>query len=438
MSAESSIFSPLAAKDFRGLIGSHAAGVFNDNLFKQAFVLAMAFGAENGAIAAAAVALYTAPFFLFASLAGAVADRFDKARSYRALKLAEIGLMGAACVGFAVDSTPLLLGTLGLMGMQSAFLGPLRQGLLTERLAQSRWSASNAWMSATTFLAILIGMAAAGLLAVTPAAGVWSGVLAILCAGAGWLSARRLTVRGRADPDRRIDPNLAAGVAKLLAGVLGHRTLRGLALLIAWFWFMGALAMSAVPIWVREALGGTEATATALMALFAVGVGAGAVASQSIGRGKPSWAVSALGAGLISASASVLACVGAAEMSAADLLRTTTGLSVSGAVLTLALGGGLFITPLQTRLQIAAPLHRRGEVFAAGGAINAIASTIAAGVVTLLTAASIPPASAFLIAGALNAPVVLHVALRAFGARHQGAPAACNHAISAAAASGSR
>ena len=100
----------LRRRRFLPLFVTQSLGAFNDNLFKNAivflvtFVLAEQSGLNAPLLVAAAGGIFIFPFFLFSANAGQLADKYDKARLVRILKLTELALMIAAGVGFLVGS----------------------------------------------------------------------------------------------------------------------------------------------------------------------------------------------------------------------------------------------------------------------------------------------------------------------------------------------
>lgn len=54
--------------------------------------------------------------------------------------------------------------------------------------------------------------------------------------------------------------------------------------MVAWFWLIGAIVLSVLPLIVKEALGGSEIAIKAYLAIFAVAVGSAAAAWMSAGR----------------------------------------------------------------------------------------------------------------------------------------------------------
>ena len=89
----------MQSRRFGPLFWTQFLGGFNDNFFKQAMALLIAYriGASSGldpaALTALAGATFVAPFILFSALAGRLADTMDKAVLAQRLKIVEIGLM---------------------------------------------------------------------------------------------------------------------------------------------------------------------------------------------------------------------------------------------------------------------------------------------------------------------------------------------------------
>ena len=143
-------------------------GAFNDNLLKFAMLFLANFGIYANApekaeiLAAAATGLFIAPYFLFSALAGQLADRIDKARLIRWIKLAEVLIMGIGLAGFWFQSIPALMTALFLMGLHSTIFGPVKYSILPQHLREHEIMGGTGLIEAGTFLAILGGQLLAG------------------------------------------------------------------------------------------------------------------------------------------------------------------------------------------------------------------------------------------------------------------------------------
>jgi MFS family permease len=94
-----------------------------------------------------------------------LADKYDKARLARLTKLLEIVIMGVALSGFMMHSLEVLLLALFLLGLQSTLFGPVKYAILPQHLHENELVGGNALVESGTFVAILMGTLAGGLLA---------------------------------------------------------------------------------------------------------------------------------------------------------------------------------------------------------------------------------------------------------------------------------
>src|SRR5215469_16009107 len=161
-------FRLLVSRRFYGLFIAQFFGALNDNLFKNALVIVVAYQSGGTSqdievLVTIATALFISPYFIFSATAGQLADKFEKAHLIRWLKLWEIAVMSLATVGFALGSLNFGLAVLCLLGVQAAFFGPVKYGILPELLPPEDLVSGNAVIEAGTFLAILIGTIAGGL-----------------------------------------------------------------------------------------------------------------------------------------------------------------------------------------------------------------------------------------------------------------------------------
>jgi 1-acyl-sn-glycerol-3-phosphate acyltransferase len=354
----------LRTRRFAPLFWTQLLGAFNDNLFKSALVVALTFGAFRDAalpidaLVNLATALLVLPFFLFGSLAGQLADRFDKATLARALKVGELVAMGLALIGFQLASLPLLFVSLFLMGTQSAFFGPIKYALLPQHLKPEELVAGNAAVEAGTFVAILGGTLAGALIVAIPNVGVpLVGGAIVLVALFGILTAKAIPA-APGSAHAKVDPNLVRGTRELLRVARRDRAVWGAIVGLSVFWLGGAVILGQLPR-LAEALGGAEDALTILLASFSFGIGAGSFVAERIARGRI----------LVGSVPFALAAIGA--LTAWLPSAASVG---SAAVLLFAIGvfGGLFAVPLMTLLQARAREDERARVIAANNVVNSL------------------------------------------------------------------
>jgi acyl-[acyl-carrier-protein]-phospholipid O-acyltransferase/long-chain-fatty-acid--[acyl-carrier-protein] ligase len=84
----------LKSRRFLPLFVTQFLGAFNDNLFKNAFIilvtfsLAQASGVNGQLMVTVATGIFILPFFLFSATAGQLADKFEKQRIIHVIKAA--------------------------------------------------------------------------------------------------------------------------------------------------------------------------------------------------------------------------------------------------------------------------------------------------------------------------------------------------------------
>ncbi len=163
----------LRTRRFLPLFVTLFLGAGNDNLFKNAIAVLVLYRiAERAALdgevlVTAAAGIFILPFFLFSATAGQLADKLDKSLLIRAVKLAEVIIMALGSVALFTGDVYFMLGVLFLMGTQSAFFGPVKYSILPVHLRENELIGGNALLEAGTFIAILLGTIAGGLLVLT-------------------------------------------------------------------------------------------------------------------------------------------------------------------------------------------------------------------------------------------------------------------------------
>jgi acyl-[acyl-carrier-protein]-phospholipid O-acyltransferase/long-chain-fatty-acid--[acyl-carrier-protein] ligase len=432
------MFKDLAtSRRFAPLFWCQLCSAINDNFLKNALVMLILYGlggagSSVGELGPPLVTLagivFIAPFFILSALGGELADRYDKATVAAAIKLAEVPIAGLAAAGFFLQSVPLLFVTLTLFGVVAALFGPVKYGILPEKLETAELPAGNALVEGATFLAILAGTIAGGI-AVKSASTPELVVAVILAlAVASWLFARAIPVAGPAAPGLAITPNPWTSTLALLRELRCEARLWSGAHIVSWFWLVGSVALSLLPAMVRDNLGGNEDVVTLGLTTFVVGIAAGSAFAARASHGTPNLALVPLGAAMmgffslaIALIAGLTAPVGQ-SMGPLGVLGSGSGLALLAALLGLAVAGGLFIVPAFAAVQAWSPPEARARVIASVNVMNAAYMVAGGAVVAVLQAlgVGVPPLFAGL--GILSLAAVLYV-LRAWEAEGVRSPA---------------
>lgn len=412
-----------------GLLGSPRFGPFfwtqflgalNDNVFKNALVILFAFGAAASPLSPdvlvnLAGGLFVLPFFLFSATAGQLADKFEKTRIIRAVKLFEIAIMLLGAVGFWLRSVTVLLFGLFLMGTHSALFGPVKFSILPQHLREEELVGGNALVELGTFVAILIGTIAGGVLvAVADVGPMLAAGATVALAAAGWAASRAIPPAPAVDPALRIRWNPVTETWRLVGFAREIRSVWLSILGISWFWFYGALVLAQFPALGRDLLGGDEHVVTLLLSVFSIGVGVGCLLCERLSGDVVELGLVPLGALGLTLFALDLAraahvAAGAGGLGVAAFAASPAHWRVAGDLAALGASGGLFIVPLLAFVQQRSDPAHRSRVIAANNVVNALLMVGAAAVGIGAKEAGLGVPQLFVLTAILNAAVALYI-----------------------------
>ena len=417
--ANSSQFALLTQRRFLPFFLTQALGAFNDNVFRNALIglvtYRIASSAEQSLLYSnIAAALFILPFFLFSASAGQIAEKFEKGRLIRIIKFAEIVIMALAALGFWLGSLPFLLGVLFLMGTQSAFFGPLKYSLMPQHLRPWELVGGNAWVEAGTFLAILLGTLAGGLLSHLPQAELWIAVSIIGLAVLGWLCSLGIPAAPPTAPDLRFNWNAFSEIGRTIGVLRGRPAILNSVLGVSWFWFYGALVLAQLPVYARDVLGGDPTVMTLLLAVFSVGIGVGSLLCERLSGHKIEIGLVPLGAlgltvfgvDLYFAQPEAAAAQG---VDAWALLQQPGSWRVLMDLALIGVFGGFYIVPLFALIQSRSPRAEVSRVIAANNILNAAFMVAAALLAIGLFALGLSIPQLLLVTALLNALVAWHI-----------------------------
>jgi acyl-[acyl-carrier-protein]-phospholipid O-acyltransferase / long-chain-fatty-acid--[acyl-carrier-protein] ligase len=400
----------LGSRRFGPLFATQFLSAFNDNALKNALVLMIAYRADAaGALSAGlliplAGGLFILPFFLCSASAGALADRNDKARLVRVIKLIEIAVMIVAAAGVIAGSATVLLALLFVMGIEAAFFGPIKYAILPDLLAPEELLLGTALVEAGTFLSILLGTIA-GMLIATGHGEITVAALIVAVALAAWGTSLAIPATRPAAPPDGFAWNFMAETARAVREAAARPVPFRAMLGISWFWLAGALFLSQFPSYVRFVLGSEEAVVTLFLAVFSVGVGVGSMLCNRLLRGQVSARTvpcGMLGLALFSIDlclASPKPAGGAALTTIGAFLAQPANWRILVDLFAIAVSGGIFIVPLYTLLQTGSDEASRAETIGANNIVNAAAMVLSAVLTMALVAAGVSIPGLFLLTG---------------------------------------
>ena len=417
-------FSLFTTRRFAPLFFTQFLGALNDNIYKNALVILIAFTLaemtkqNSSLLVILAAGVFILPFFLFSATAGQLADKYEKSLLIRRIKLAEIVIMSLGAVGFYFLSPYLLMVVLFLMGAQSALFGPLKYGILPQHLQTEELTGGNGVIQMGTYLAILLGTMLGGVLIAIKSTGplLVSGTV-IGVAILGWYASCSIPRAAAPDPDLRLSWNFPQQISRVIGYAWEDKSVFMAVFAISWFWFVGATYLSLVPTLTRDVLGGNEHVATLLLTTFSIGIGSGSLLCEKFSRGRiePGLVpMGALGLSLFSldlwfASLSIPPTTG---ISAAQFLQQTVYWRVLIDLVLIGFSGGLYIVPLYAMVQNRSEARHRARILAANNILNALFMVGSALMTMLLLKIGLSITALFLTLAVLNTVVVSCVFLR--------------------------
>ncbi len=282
----------LVKKKFWPLFLTQFFGAFNDNIFKNALVIFIAFVAvkdsEYAEILVTLVAfLFILPYFLFSALAGQIADKYNKAAVIRIVKIVEIIVMSFAGLAFYVENVAMLLFTLFLMGAQSTFFSPLKYGIIPELVKKDEVLPANGLVSASTFIAILLGTIIGGLLVLEENGLFYIIGLTIFCAIIGYFTSRSIFDQKSAD-NIEINYNIVRQSLIILKAARQKREIFLSIIGISWCWFLGSIFLSQFPNYAKNLLNANNEVVTLFLTMFSIGVAVGSFLCNRLLKGEVS------------------------------------------------------------------------------------------------------------------------------------------------------
>lgn len=358
----------LRSRTFLGLLVAQFLAAFNDQAIHAS---AMFFAINQQALSEAQAIslmpiLFYAPWALFCTLAGYLADRYSKRGSLIFWKFAEVGITAVALLGFWLGTHGqmagpwIVLSTVFLMGMHSAFFVPAKYGAMPEILQSHMLSRGNGLLESLSFLAIILGTVFGGVLSHEFRHQEYIiGAILFGLAVIGAIASLLIEKMPAANPDRAFPPYLYQPLFANIRALLRSRPLAFSVVGIAFFTFIVAFMRatvymhgeSQVPRW-------TETQTSLIVGMVALGIGIGSPLVGFLSGGKVELGLVPVGAvGMI-----------IAAFTAALLLHHVPALVVC--IIAIGFFTGFYIVPLFTLLQHRAPKASKGDFIATSNFIN--------------------------------------------------------------------
>ncbi len=427
-------FQLLKEQRFRPFFFTQLLGAFNDNVFKTALITLVAFHAaslttiDGGTLATLLPGLFILPFFLFSATAGQIADKYEKSKIIRLVKVFEIAIMLFASSGFFLHNIWLLATALFMMGMHSTIFGPVKYSYLPQHLKENELVGGNGMVEMGSFVAILLGQVLGAWLATVANHELFTSITILVIAILGYSTSRGVPNSPAAEARLTINWNPISETIKNVKLIWGQQQIWLAIIAISWFWFYGATLLAQFPNLAKQILYGDESVFILLLSVFSIGIGVGSLLCEKLSKGK-------VELGLVVFGAIGLTVFGA------DSYFTSTSIHAAYSTITereqnpllhnyhyfistfshwrlladiglIGLFGGFYIVPLYVLVQTRSQPRFQSRVIAANNIINALFMVVSAGFSIQIFKQGYTIPQLFLATALLNMLVIIYLCVR--------------------------
>lgn len=325
----------------------------NDNVYKLllVFLLITIEGAQHSnTILSLAGAIFVIPFLIFASLAGTLADHFSKRSIIYITRILELLIVSGGVVAIAFKSAIGGYTVLFLMATQSTLFSPAKYGIIPEIVKKEKISHYNGIMTATTYLAIILGTFLASFLAdITHKNFFIASTACVLIAIFGAISSLGIEKTKAQAEEKEVSTRLFTAIFHALKGARKIRYLLPAILFGSYFLFMGSYAQLNIIPFAMQSLHLTEIQGGYLFLMTAIGIGFGAFAAGRLSKEE-------VELGFVP-----LAALGIALTLLILFLFQSQFSVVIPALVVLGVFGGFYVVPIDSFIQTASPNEDRGQ-----------------------------------------------------------------------------
>ncbi|KUJ82644.1 MFS transporter [Microbulbifer flavimaris] len=415
-------FQLLGSRRFLPFFTTQFLGAFNDNVFKSALMVMIAFrlaADQANALNNLAAGLFILPFFLFSATAGQLADKYDKSLLIRRIKLAEIGIAMLGVYALVSGNNSLSLLVLFLLGVQSAFFGPIKYAILPQHLRRTELVGGNALVEMATFVAILSGTITGTILFGLGDGGSggiwWIGGVIIAVSVTGYLVCRQVPAAPAPVPELQIELNPLRQTTRLLREIVKTPAIFYSIIGISWFWLLGAAYLTQIPSFSKNVLAGSESLVALLLCSFTIGVAIGSLLCERLSGGRIELGLVPLGAAGLTYGGIMLAVIGGGleplqQPSLAAFWHSAGAQGFLAHLVLIGIFGGFYIVPLYAMIQDRTEKALRARVISITNILNALFMVVSAILgITFLNLLQFSIPEFFLVIALMNAAVAVFV-----------------------------
>jgi acyl-[acyl-carrier-protein]-phospholipid O-acyltransferase/long-chain-fatty-acid--[acyl-carrier-protein] ligase len=280
-----------------------------------------------------------------------LADRVSKRTVIIMMKSVEVLFMTAATVALWINPAGGILPLIVLagMGVHSALFSPAKYGILAELLPHEQLAAGNGRLEMWTFLAILTGTAAPGILLSITGSSLWLAPLTLVILSLVGFTAAWTIPRV---PPARTEGGLLDTLQGAWSALAADRLLRLAVIGAVFFWTIASLFAQNILVYAKAVLNVSDWQSGLPLMLLSIGIGIGARLVGRLSQSRVEYGLIPLGA--IGVAAMLFSVgLGAPQLTGTLILMVVLGVA-----------SALIFVPLNALIQWRAPAERRGSVIA--------------------------------------------------------------------------
>lgn len=388
-------------RKFAAMVGVYFVGTLNDNFYRQcAMLLAVAGGLAY--LQSYIMILFTLPFIIFAAYAGFMADRFSKRSVVICVKLASLFAYMLGIIGFYLNNWAIILITVFILGLQATLFSPAINGIIPELYPASYVVTANGIIAAAVNIAILLGIAGAGLVLDIKGT-VFNVPGGMFLAAAAGLSVAFVTFVisffvpkfPAASPEVRFPRQGPWESIITLARTRGDYLLANSIFAKAFFWFIGSLQILIITPLGLNQFGLSKTMTSVLIVIELAGIGIGSLLSPVFSKGEKWYRVLVPAAVVMSAAMFAVAAV-------PHLPLFTHKAVVVGSLAMLGMAGGIFSIPVTSFIQTRPAPEMKGRMIASSNFADFAGILFSGAVFYILDIMRIRPSNCFAVSAIMT------------------------------------
>lgn len=391
-------------------------GAFNDNLLKTAILAFITYNmslnrGEEGLLLNFISILFILPFFLVSATAGQLADKYDRSKIAKTLKVIELILMICTAIAIYFKFFYILIIILFFMSVQSSFFGPVKYSIIPQHLNENELITGNAIIDGATYFSILLGT----ILGAKIESPFIIALILLICSFVGTIASWNIPSAPAPRQDLKISWNIFKDIKLTWKKISEIRSIYITILGLSWFWALGGVILTQLYPLASDILGLSRNAVAVFMLIFSLGMAVGTFVCNKIMRGivHPTFVpLSSLGMGITTY---LLYLFSKNFVPTGDITHTVpffkspAGIEIGVILFFMAFFGGMYIVPLNAFLQNKAPKKYLATIIAGNNIMNAFGIVLLSGIVAGLFKIGFHLESVFLILSIMSFCVAIYI-----------------------------